>query len=69
MVMNLWMALAIYILFLGGYWFFIWSIWWHIREYTLPQDQSRYVIGLFFVVAVVLSVLSFVLFFTLPLQT
>lgn len=66
--MNIWIALGLYVLFLGGYWFFVWSIWWHVREYTIPQDQSQYAVWIFFIVVLGLTALSFILFFSLPLS-
>lgn len=65
--MNFWIALVIYLVLLAGYWFFVWSIFWHVREYTLSGDRSRLYINIFFVVAGVLSAVSFITFFMLPL--
>jgi hypothetical protein len=64
-----WIALLVYVLFIFGYWFFVWSVYWHIREYTMPQDQSRLVVQIFMTVIVVLSVISTGLFFTLPIYS
>ncbi len=65
--MNFWLAFALYVTLLGSYWFFVWSIVWHVREYTLPDDRSRAYINIFFVVIGILSALSLLLFFSLPL--
>ena len=66
--MNFWAALAIYLILMSCYWFFAWSIFWHVREYTFPSDRSRLYIGIFFIISGVLSVVSFISFFMLPLK-
>jgi len=65
--MSFWVALLIYLLFMGGYWFFVWSIHWHAREYIMPNDPSSWITDVFLVSAAVLSIISLGLFFTLPL--
>ena len=65
--MSFWLALLVYLVFLSGYWFFVWSIYWHIREYTMPQDHSRLVVQIFITTIAALSIITSGLFFTLPL--
>ncbi|QQG42686.1 MAG: hypothetical protein HYW15_00460 [Candidatus Giovannonibacteria bacterium] len=60
-------ALVLYVLFLAVYWFFVLSILWHVREYTMPQDGSRWIIWAFLGIIVFLNTVSLALFFSLPL--
>lgn len=60
-------ALVLYVLFLAVYWFFVLSILWHVREYIVPQDSSRWVIWVFLGVIIFLNITSLALFFSLPM--
>ncbi len=64
--MTLGVSLGIYIIFLAIYWFFVYSILWHLKEYILPVDQSKNVVKLFLIVVVILNFLSIIFFFKLP---
>ncbi len=66
--MNFLLALVIYIVFMACYWAFVWTILWHLREYTLPNDRSRVYIVVYLAIAITLSVISLLLFFSLPLK-
>lgn len=66
--MTFGLALGIYIIFLGIYWFFVYSILWHLKEYILPGDSALWIERGFIVVAVILNTFSFVLFFQLPFK-
>lgn len=67
--MTFGLALGIYIIFLAIYWFFVYSILWHLREYILPMDYSKWVIRGFLAAVIILNVFSLVLFIRLPFQT
>lgn len=67
--MHFWIALGAYTFFLLCYWFFVWSIYWHVREYTLPQDKSRIIVQVFFATIGILSIIATGLFFTLPIPS
>lgn len=60
-------ALLLYVLFLGVYWFFVLSVLWHIREYTLPVDYSEFIVKGFLGIMIMLNAISLILFFQLPL--
>lgn len=59
-------ALVLYVLFLAVYWFFVLSILWHVREYIVPQDMSRWIIWVFLGIIIFLNIVSLALFFSLP---
>ncbi len=67
--MNFWTALGVYILFFVCYWFLVWSIYWHIKQYTMPQDHSSLIVQIFMVVIAILSIGSTILFFALPFSS
>ncbi len=60
-------ALGLYILFLAIYWFLVFSVLWHLKEYILPIDSSRWIVRGFLTIMVVLNIVSLFLFFQLPL--
>lgn len=62
------MALILYVIFLGVYWFFVLSVLWHAKEYTLPVDYSVWIIRSFLGVIILLNIISLILFFNLPLS-
>ena len=59
-------ALILYSLFLVIYGFFVSAILWHIKEYTMAQDFSKWIIRAFLTIILFLGMLSLFLFFTLP---
>ncbi len=66
--MNFWVALGLYSLFIALYWFFVWSIYWDVKEYSVPGDRAPAAARIFFVVVGALTLISFVLLFMLPLK-
>ena len=66
--MSLITALIIYALFLGIYGSFIAAILWHIKEYTMDMDFSKWIIRVFLTIIIFLGVVSVILFFNLPLS-
>lgn len=65
--MSFLIALILYVLFLAFYWFFVLSILWHVKEYSMPQDYSRWIIWTFLGAIVFLNLTSLALFFSLKL--
>jgi len=66
-LMSFVLALVLYVLFLAVYWFFVLSILWHVKEYSMPQDSSKWIILAFIGVIIFLNITSLALFFSLPL--
>lgn len=64
--MSLAPALIIYALFLCIYGFFIFAVLWHVREYTMSQDLSKWIIRMFLTIMLLLGILSLILFFNIP---
>ena len=64
--MSLLMALIIYALFLGIYGFALFSVVWHIKEYTTDMDLSKWLIRAFLTVIIFLTAASLILFFNIP---
>lgn len=64
--MSLVTGILLYVLFLGIYWFFVLSILWHLKEYTMPIDYSSLIIKGFLGIMVILNLISLVLLFQLP---
>lgn len=65
--MSFVLGLAFYLLFLVVYWFFVVSVLWHLKEYTLPVDYSAWVVRGVLTVIILLNIISLILFFQLPL--
>jgi len=65
--MSFGLALGIYVIFLAIYWFFVYSILWHLKEYILPVDHSKWVVRGFILIAIIFNIFSFILFINLPL--
>ena len=65
--MSLIVALGLYVLFLAIYWFLTFSVLWHLKEYILPIDSSRWIVRGFLTIMAVLNIVSLFLFFQLPL--
>ena len=66
--MSFVVALVLYLIFLAIYWFLVVSILWHIKEYAMPQDYSRWIIWVFIGMIAMLNIVSLALFFSLPLK-
>ncbi|HEY4521833.1 MAG TPA: hypothetical protein VJH05_01695 [Candidatus Paceibacterota bacterium] len=64
--MTFGLAFGIYVVFLAIYWFFVYSILWHLKEYILPMDYSKWVVRGFVFVAIIFNIFSFILLFNLP---
>lgn len=65
--MTFGMALGAYALFLVIYWLFVAVIVWHAKQYTTKKDYSATVVKAFFIISILLTMISLVLFFKLPL--
>ncbi|MBI2023274.1 hypothetical protein HYT01_01775 [Candidatus Giovannonibacteria bacterium] len=64
--MNFWLILAIYGVFLAVYWFFVLAILWHVKEFSTKKDLSYLSVKVFLSITIILTVISAVLFFNLP---
>ncbi len=56
-------AAILNLVFLAGYWILVWALLWHYRQYSLPKDKARWVIGFFLFFAVALTILSIITLF------
>lgn len=65
--MGLLWAITLYVFFLAVYWFLVLSVLWHLKEYTLPHDYSRWIVAGFLVIMVILNLMSLFLLLQLPL--
>ena len=54
--------------FLVGYWVLVSALLWHYRQYSLPKDKARWVIGTFLFFAIVLTLLSIMILFLIDWQ-
>lgn len=59
---------TIYMTLLGVFWFFVGSVLWHLKEYTMPDDYSSLIVKIFIIIIALLNLLGLVLFFRIPLQ-
>lgn len=53
---------VLHIIFLLIYAGFVAALIWHYREYALPNDPGKWIIGTFLVIMVMLAVFSIILF-------
>jgi len=58
----------IYFSFLTGYWILVSALLWHYRQYSLPKDKARWVVGIFLFFAIVLTLLSIMILFLIDWQ-
>lgn len=67
--MTLVASIGIYMIFLAIYWFFVYSILWHLKEYILPVDHSKWIVRGFLFAIVILNIFSLILFLNLPFKS